>query len=95
MNPVLEDRSPVAIEGLTIALDAVDVIFESLLDQIQRMANEIERERDKPGFDYLDAAPPLGQLTRLNVQKQTIEALRKGIPEAILEGNAHTLARII
>lgn len=92
MNPVLEGKDPVALDAMRATLGVVDVIFEALLDQIKTQAEEIERRRAVRGFD---GAPPFGELMRLVIQKQTIEALRTGIPDAIIDGDPRGISRIV
>lgn len=90
MRAALDGKDPVALEGLTLALDAVDVIFNSLIEEVQIRARQIESDvRRDPALSARSAAT--GKLLRLTVQRQTIEVLRAGIPAVILYGDASKL----
>lgn len=94
MNPALKGKDEMALEAVRTTLSAVDVILDSLLDQIQEQVKRLDRERIM--FPTLSGqGEALGSLMRLTVQKDTLERLRAGIPKAILEGNASGLGRIV
>lgn len=92
-NPVLEEKSEEALIGVNITLEAVDKIFEELLNQAITMG---ERRRGQGvGSTPEQMGDALGGSMRLAVQVDTIQRLRVAIPELIRHGNPGPVARII
>lgn len=92
--PVLGDADENALHGMEVTLKAVDLLLQTLLDQIHASAEALRR-RGTPDSLGGGMGAAMGSAMRLAVQKQTIEELRESIPQVILYGNPAPAARII
>lgn len=93
MQALLEQKDPLALEGLTLTLEATDVILKSLLEEIQIRVRDVESHVVYGDIASMSAAS--GKLLRLAVQRQTIEKLREGIPSVIIDGDVTKLRGVV
>lgn len=76
--------------GVRDCLAKIDVVLETLLERIRECGLQYEK-----ASTLGEQAAAIGALSRLAIQRRTIEDLRVGIPAAIEHGDAYVLARII
>jgi hypothetical protein len=89
-------KDPAALQGFALGLKAVDVVLQTLEESVALRAGEAERASAliaKPSA--ADVGDLMGTVIRLRVQRDLIKGLRKGLPEAIIDGNPSTVARLV
>lgn len=88
----LKGKSPAAREAYEVALDIVDLMLSTWLDEIQLRADAIGTTT---GESFDECVGQLGPLLRLNIQKQLLTEIRAAVPRVALKGDVTALRGVV